>query len=386
MSRAIAALSLSLVALVVPASAGPQALFDPDAAVVQSQATGRPILAIGGSTGCIYCKKMAAELASDPAVQEPASKYVVLLLDTDDPVQWPRWNSRYKVVGDGIPAVFVVRADGEQIYSGTGAPQDLGGFLERHLKAAGTVLDDAGLAELTAAARDLSRGWRRRDPAAVIEELNKRLDPQNYSLPARQIAAITDEMRKLATRRLADAERDLKEIERKPDAAFQAAVTVLELERDYAGLPEFGDDLKTRVTLLALERITAPVFERARQVIEAESLYASGKKDEATAALRSLADEQKDTPAATYAGRMLARWEKEKGPAAGDAVAVSTAAAATLKVGPSSGDAQKAASLVRLGKLLRSRSPDKARAYFEQAIEAAPDSDAAAEAKELLAR
>ena len=149
MSRALAALWLSL-ALALPAYAGPQALFDLDRAVVQSQATGRPILAIGGSTGCIYCKKMAAELATDPAVQEPASKYVVLLLDTDDPVQWPRWNSRYKVDGDGIPAVFIVRADGEPIYSGTGAPRDLGGFLERHLEAGGTVLDDAGLAELTA--------------------------------------------------------------------------------------------------------------------------------------------------------------------------------------------------------------------------------------------
>lgn len=384
MSRAIAALSLSLAFL--PAYAGTQALFDPDRAVVESQATGRPILAIGGSTGCIWCKKMAAELATDPDVQEPASKFVVLLLDTDDPVRWPRWNSRYKVEGDGIPAVFVVRADGESIYSGSGAPRDLGGFLERHLEAAGTVLDDAGLAELTAAARDLSRGWRRRDPAAVIEELNKRLDPENYSLPARQIAAITDQMRKLATSRFADAERDLKEIDRKPDAAFQAAVTVLELERDYAGLPEFGDELKARVSVLSQDRITAPVFERARQVIEAESLYASGKRDEATAALRSLADAQKDTPAAAYAGRMLARWEKEKRPAVGDAAPVSTTAEETPQADPPSGDAQKAASLVRLGKLLLSRSPDKARPYFEQAIEAAPDSDAAAEAKELLAR
>lgn len=385
MSRALAALLLSL-ALALPANAGPQALFDLDRAVAQSQATGRPILAIGGSTGCIYCKKMAAELASDPAVREPASKYVVLLLDTDDPVQWPRWNSRYKVDGDGIPAVFIVRADGMPIYAGTGAPRDLGGFLERHLEAAGTVLDDAGLAELTTAALDLSRGWRRRDPATVIEELNKRLDPENYSLPARQIAAITDQMRKLATSRLAAAERDLKQIDRNPDAAFEAALAVLELARDYGGLAEFGDDLKARVTALAADGITTPVFERARQVIEAESLYASGKRDEATAALRSLGTAYQDTPAAAYATRMLARWEKEKRPAVSDAAPVATATVERPQADTPSGDAKKAASLVRLGKLLLSRSPHKARPYLEQAIEAAPASDAAAEAKELLAR
>ena len=96
----------------------------------------------------------------------------------------------------------------------------------------------------------------------MIEELNKRLDPENYSLPARQIAAITDQMRKLATSRLADAERDLKQIDRKPDAAFEAALTVLELARDYGELADFGDDLKARVNALAADRITTPVFER----------------------------------------------------------------------------------------------------------------------------
>ena len=119
---------------------------------------------------------------------------------------------------------------------------------------------------------------------------------------------------------------------------------------------------------------------------EAESLYASGKRDEAAAALRSLGTAYQDTPAAAYATRMLARWEKEKRPAVSDAAPVAKVTVERPQADTPSGDAKKAASLVRLGKLLLSRSPDKARPYFEQAIEAAPDSDAAAEAKELLAR
>ena len=85
--------ALFLLLVTSPVVAGPQALLDPEAALAQSQATGRPVLAIAGSTGCIWCKKMAAELATEPTVQEPANKFVVLLLDTDDPVRWPKWNA-----------------------------------------------------------------------------------------------------------------------------------------------------------------------------------------------------------------------------------------------------------------------------------------------------
>src|SRR5688572_5183882 len=98
-------------------------------------------------------------------------------------------------------------------------------------------------------------------------------------------------MRKLAGDRLNAAEQDLKEADRKPEAAFEAAVTALALQRDYAELPEFGEDLKSKVAALEQVPETAPLFEKAAKVIEAESLYDSGKREEAVAALRSLAGE-----------------------------------------------------------------------------------------------
>ena len=375
-----AALLLFLASLLTsPASAGPQPLLDPNAALAKSQATGRPVLAIAGSTGCIWCKKMAGELATSPAAQEPAAKFVVLLLDTDDPVRWPLWESRYKVEGDGIPAVFVVRADGEQIYGESGAPQDLAAFLDERLRDAGTVLDDAALGELTSASRTLAKSWRKRDPKEVIPELTKWLDPKNHSAPAKQIAQIVEQMKKFAGDRFAAAERDLQAADRKPDAAFEAAVTVLRMRRDYAGLPELGEDLERRAAALETDPKVTPVLETAAKVFEAESLYENDQRDEAITAVRSLAAEEPGCPAAKYASKAIAKWERE------------TRSGRTKPVGDvnaasSDGASDRAASQLRLGKILHASNPAKARSYFERAIELAPDSPAAAEAKELLGR
>lgn len=375
MSRA--ATSLILVVFSSPLLAGPEALLDPDAALAKSQATGRPVLAIAGSTGCVWCKKMAAELAAEPTVQEPADKFVVLLLDTDDPVRWPRWNSRYKVEGEGIPAVFVVRADGEQIYGGNGAPQDLAAFLKRRLEDAGTVPDDAALADLTATANTLARSWRRRDPREVIPELTKRLDPKNYSLPARQIASIVEQMREIADGRLAEAERQLSEPRRKPDAAFEAAVGALEVRRDYAELPRFGEDLGGRIEAIEKDPENASLFGLAARVVEADSLYESGKREEAIAALQALSGDA-DASAAAYSRRTLARWEKGKKPGAEPAEGPDAAAADE--------SSERAAVQLRLGKAMLARDAAKARKYFENAVKLAPGSPAAAEATELLGR
>ena len=54
--------------------------------------------------------------------------------------------------------------------------------------------------------------------------------------------------------------------------------------------------------------------------------------------------------------------------------------------GKNAGDQKQAATQLRLGKLMLQRDADKARKYFERAIELAPDSPIAAEAKKLLDR
>jgi tetratricopeptide (TPR) repeat protein len=363
---------------------GATPLFDVEAAMAQSQATGRPIVAIAGSTGCVYCKKMAAELANDPEAQEPAGKFVVLLLDTDDPVRWPRWNSRYKVDGKGIPAVFVVRANGEQIYGGNGAPGDLPAWLDQRLADAGTVLDDAGLQELTAAARSLSRSWRRGDPADVIAELNPLLDPENFSAPSRQIATIAVELREQAEKKLAEAERQLAGETPPPADAFEAAVTVLSVERDYAELPGFVDVLLPKIEAIKDNPKAASALEPAAQVVEAERLFRDEKREEALAIMTSLAGKPGDDGVADYAKSTLARWERTK-PGGSDATVTTDSDAPVAKPTSSSlDDDELAAVQLRLGKRMLERNPDSAPKYFKRAIELAPDSPSAAEARTLL--
>ncbi|HEX6983892.1 MAG TPA: hypothetical protein VF170_00885, partial [Planctomycetaceae bacterium] len=230
-----------------------------------------------------------------------------------------------------------------------------------------------------------------------VAELKERLDPQNHSAPARQIAAVAEQMRKFAAGRLAEAERDLQAADRRPEVAFEAALTVLTLRDDFAELPGFGEELTARVDALEQDRLTAPLFEQAKKAVEAEALFEAGRREEAIAALTSLSADAPDGPAAGYVRRTLARWEKERrtGAGAGESAVAEgptgaeepvAAEVAAEEPDASSEAARQAEGQLRLGKVLLSRSPAKARKYFERAIELAPDSPAAAEARELLDR
>src|SRR5690606_12118210 len=111
--------------------------------------------------------------------------------------------------------------------------------------------------------------------------------------------------------RAAAAEQDLRDIDRSPDKAFEAALSLFALERDYAELPEVGEELASQVEAFEMDRVTAGVFEQAKAVFEAEALFEADKRKEAIAALDAVIGKYADTPAADYASRTLTRWRKQ---------------------------------------------------------------------------
>ncbi|WP_339742820.1 thioredoxin family protein [uncultured Rubinisphaera sp.] len=110
---------------------------------------GKPALVIAGADWCVYCREMSQELATSPELQPLQKDFAILKIDVDTPV-WDIAKRVFEFDGTGVPAVFIFRADGEKLYSASGKPSDMEGFLKRYRDKSGRILT-------TTEARDLSR-------------------------------------------------------------------------------------------------------------------------------------------------------------------------------------------------------------------------------------
>jgi hypothetical protein len=80
-------------------------------AMARSQATGRPILAMAGSKTCAPCQALLQRLSTDTTIAPLVTQFVPLKVDTDGD-GWGEWATKYRHEGNGIPILFVIRADG----------------------------------------------------------------------------------------------------------------------------------------------------------------------------------------------------------------------------------------------------------------------------------
>ena len=83
---------------------------DLQAALKTASATGKPVLISFSSAGCIYCKKMEAEVIPQKAVLDEIAKFIPVKIDG-----WadPTTSRRYGV--DALPAYVVTDATGRSI-------------------------------------------------------------------------------------------------------------------------------------------------------------------------------------------------------------------------------------------------------------------------------
>ena len=155
----------------------------------EMQQTGKPALIIAGNEGCVYCRQMAEELATDRSIQHLAQQYLILKINTES-ADWPRLRETFKFEEGGIPAVFVVRADGELLYSDSGKPRDMSDFLERYLESAGTILESDKLRAMQRAVRLADRNLKRGNYALVWPIVQEHAGSGSYAQAAQAIDAI----------------------------------------------------------------------------------------------------------------------------------------------------------------------------------------------------
>lgn len=335
--------------------------------------TGKPALIIAGNESCVYCRVMAQELATVKEIQPLVRQFLVLKVDTDT-ADWPAVRNALQFDGSGIPAVFVIRADGELLYSNSGKPNDVGAFLENQLKEAGTILESEQLQQIQRSARNAQRALKRGDIEDAIKLVKEHQVEGSYAEAALALQALQTELVETAATQAADAE----ELISRRDKQLEAARSLAELKRTYSNLQEAADAIDTVWSRLAADDDYSALLGHAERLDQA-ALHVESREWEAAAAIyRELIDDAPDSETATRAQADLAEVEKRMETAEspdGDRKPASQA---------SEGDPQKAASYLKFAKVYLERDADKARKYLQRAIDAAPESEAAAEAEQLL--
>lgn len=156
---AVAFLLLALVAMgpaVETASAAESSLQE---ALAKSQESGMPILVLGTATWCAPCQRLKQQLSTDSSLEPLMEQYVSLTLDIDSP-EFAEWSSLHEPKGTMVPMIFIVSAEGKELYTGSGVPrlQELTRVLTMGIEQNGDPKELAQLASSRETAEDSDHG------------------------------------------------------------------------------------------------------------------------------------------------------------------------------------------------------------------------------------
>ena len=85
-------------------------------------------------------------LQTDRSLARYAGWFVPLKIETNG-AEWAKWSRQYRAEGRGIPIIYVIRADGKQLFSRSGSlpGMELPVMLQQAIAQAGTIYNDLQL-------------------------------------------------------------------------------------------------------------------------------------------------------------------------------------------------------------------------------------------------
>ena len=301
---------------------------------------------------------------------------MLLKVGTDDRQMWGEWSRKYKHEGNGIPIVYVIRADGKQLYGKSGTPSPLPLFLLSALKQGGQLLPEKQLKSLYRNFEAAERAHKAGDTAAAVTHLLQNLGTGSYS----QVAVASTKLASTLNQEATDAlEKATAGMESRTNQ-LASAIQLVQIEQTYGKLPEMRKVLPSALKKHRTNAETRPLMKQAETLVKAQSFQAAKKWRQAAASYQLVIDRHPNTAAAKLATQELEKVRSQPTTAASTAKPNNT----PQPTSPTSKNDKQAASLLRLGKLLLKRNPKQARTYFMRVIKTAPDSPAAREARALL--
>ncbi|MCB9849250.1 MAG: thioredoxin family protein [Phycisphaerales bacterium] len=109
----LAVIGLGALFILRSQSEGPSAVAwgaDLPAALTEAKTEDRPVLLAFSSSGCIYCKRMEAEVFPQDAVLAAVADFVPVKVDA-----WKDEATAMRYGVDGLPTYFVLRSDGTPV-------------------------------------------------------------------------------------------------------------------------------------------------------------------------------------------------------------------------------------------------------------------------------
>ena len=134
--------------------------------------SGRPILAVAGRQSCGLTQAWLGHL-KEPAMLPLVSQFVNLSIDVDGP-DWASWSQKYgRPDGTTLPFVYVLRADGEKLFSHSGPMEsnELRQLLAGEAAKAGKPLSAKDAATVEKALAEAKRAHEKGDPGEAVKAL-----------------------------------------------------------------------------------------------------------------------------------------------------------------------------------------------------------------------
>ena len=316
-------------------------------------------------------------MEKDEQLEPLAAQFVLLKIDTGTDL-WPKWSSRYQLDGTGEPKVYVVRADGKQLYGEVGAPNDMESFLKGQLTDSGKILDSKELAEVEKAAKNAQKAVRRKAWAEAIAITSREPGKGSYAAAVATLESLTDEIAERAVLMLKDAEKKLAS----KDKALDGALVLVEALRQFAELPKARELLESAAAKLRDDPQMDSLLSQAEIFDKARQREAQRKWRESLAAYQELPEKFPKSAGAAQAAKRIADLEKR--------INIASSAGKSAKKSPddggapAGGDESRALSYLKIAGQFEKNNPAKAREYADKAIQTAPDSNVAKDAAKFI--
>ena len=298
---------------------------------------------------------------------------MLLKVVTENRQTWNDWSRKYRSEGTGIPKVYVVRADGKQLYGKSGAPRALPQFLALYLRASGRIPSRAELIRLLRSLKTVQTAIKEGDTRKATQILSSRKTAGMYAESALALQKLEATLTVQGKAALTAAQKKIENSE----TAFTGMLALVAVERNYGRLRALRKPISVAVKTVRKDITLRALLKTAKLVDRAREYESQKKMKQALIAWRLVRTKSPRTSAAKLAAERISAIEKQ-------GVSVSAKPTAKSKTPVRSRDEKRAASQLRLGRLLLKRNPSKAKLYFERVLKLAPKSQAADEARKLL--
>jgi hypothetical protein len=253
-------------------------------------------------------------LQTDRSLARYAGWFVPLKIETNG-AEWGKWSRQYRAEGRSIPIIYVVRADGKQLFGKSGAlpGMELPMMIQHALAQAGTIYNDQQLQELGSTFEKAKQSFDNGDDGAAVQELIKlrRFGSLGNFGSHAQVALETDKLAQTLIEQGKSALAAAKEKLAQENTRLEGALALMETRRLYLALPPLKDEILPVITEARTDDELRDLLRQAEKLDEARDLMQqpTGKR-RALLTLRRLATDNPGTPAASLA----AEWIREHYP------------------------------------------------------------------------